>query len=78
MTGPESIKLCDFFKHLAQKKGWISRSRKKLHILYSPGDETAIYRNDQLAHLSSTLERNICISCKGTILKTDEAYTELA
>lgn len=63
---------------------WLKRKvqfqglEKKLHILYSPGDETAIYRNDQLAHLSSTLERNICISCEGTILKTDEAYTELA
>lgn len=32
MTGPESIKLCDFFKHLAQKKGSISRSRKKNSI----------------------------------------------
>ena len=76
MTGPESIKLCDFFKHLAQKKGSISRSRKQTP--YPLGDETAIYRNDQLAHLSSTLERNIFTSCKGTILKTDEACTELA
>ena len=32
MTGPESIKLCDFFKDLAQKKGSISRSRKKNSI----------------------------------------------
>ena len=43
MTGPESIKLCDFFKHLAQKKGSISRSRKKTpYPPDSPGDETAI------------------------------------